>query len=234
VSIDVFYHQARLRIIDLAAGLPADAFLVDVPACPGWRVHDVIGHLFGIVEDSLAGRMKKVPPDETQTAEQVARNRSTPIDEMLERWTAGAAQFEQVIAAFDVWQAAADVLSHEHDIRGALGLPGARDAEGVHEMAARLLRYRPPVPYIVEVEDAEFRCGERESGEVGGGGESGVAGAGRSGDELVLRSSYWEVLRWRLGRRSRAQLATMNWSRDPAPVLDHLFEFGPARADIAE
>jgi hypothetical protein len=50
----------------------------------------------------------------------------------------------------------------------------------------------------------------------------------------VLRSSYWEVLRWRLGRRSRAQLATMNWSRDPAPVLDHLFEFGPARADIAE
>ena len=43
-----------------------------------------------------------------------------------------------------------------------------------------------------------------------------------------------EVFRWRMGRRSRGQLAALDWSGDPAPVLDHLVIFGPARADIIE
>lgn len=31
-----------------------------------------------------------------------------------------------------------------------------------------------------------------------------------------------------LGRRSRDQVAALDWSRDPEPVLDHLFVFGPS------
>jgi hypothetical protein len=37
-----------------------------------------------------------------------------------------------------------------------------------------------------------------------------------------------------MGRRSRGQLAALDWSGDPSPVLDHLVVFGPAMADIAE
>jgi len=37
-----------------------------------------------------------------------------------------------------------------------------------------------------------------------------------------------------MGRRSRAQLAAMSWSGDPAPVIDHLTVFGPAGASIVE
>jgi hypothetical protein len=37
-----------------------------------------------------------------------------------------------------------------------------------------------------------------------------------------------------MGRRSRDQLAALDWSGDPAPVLDHLVIFGPARTDIVE
>jgi hypothetical protein len=37
-----------------------------------------------------------------------------------------------------------------------------------------------------------------------------------------------------MGRRSRAQLATLGWSADPAPVLDHLAVFGPAERDVIE
>ncbi len=44
----------------------------------------------------------------------------------------------------------------------------------------------------------------------------------------------FEALRWRTGRRSRAQLAAMDWSDDPTPVLDHLYLFGPAAADVVE
>jgi hypothetical protein len=48
----------------------------------------------------------------------------------------------------------------------------------------------------------------------------------------ALRDS--KPLRWRTGRRSRAQLAAMDWSGDLTPVLDHLYTFGPADADIVE
>lgn len=39
---------------------------------------------------------------------------------------------------------------------------------------------------------------------------------------------------WRMGRRSRDQLAALDGSGDPALVLDQLVIFGPARADIIE
>ena len=52
--------------------------------------------------------------------------------------------------------------------------------------------------------------------------------------EILLSTTRFEALRWRTGRRSRAQLAAMDWSGDPTPVLDHLYMFGPAGADIIE
>ncbi len=55
-----------------------------------------------------------------------------------------------------------------------------------------------------------------------------------NGPQLVVHSSRFETVRWRLGRRSRAQLARLDWSADPAPVLDHLCVFGPAQTDIIE
>ena len=110
-----------------------------------------------------------------------------------------------------------DIASHEHDIRGAAGRPGARDAEVVWQSAGWLLtRLRPPVPLRVVVEDAEFRAGPD------------------NGTELRLTTSRFEAFRWRMGRRSRAQLAGLDWSGDPAPLLDHLTIFGRAARDIIE
>jgi hypothetical protein len=135
----------------------------------------------------------------------------------LAGWTAGAPRFEEVISAFDIPPAVIDVASHEQDIRGALGLPGARDNEAIRRMAGWLLeRLRTPVPVCVTVEDAQFR-------------------AGPDGDPVLgLRTTRFDAFRWRMGRRSRGQLAALDWSGDPAPVLDHLVVFGPARSDIAE
>jgi hypothetical protein len=50
----------------------------------------------------------------------------------------------------------------------------------------------------------------------------------------VLRTTSWEAFRWRLGRRSRAQLAAMDWSADPSEFLDQLCIFGPATVDVIE
>jgi hypothetical protein len=66
------------------------------------------------------------------------------------------------------------------------------------------------------VEDAEFRLGPD------------------SGPPLTLATTRFEAFRWRMGRRSRDQLAALGWSGDPAPVIDHLVVFGPAACDVVE
>jgi uncharacterized protein (TIGR03083 family) len=210
------YRDTRERLTSLVSGLDRPALATPVPACPGWEVADVVAHLAAIVEDALAGRLTG-PPSEAETAVQVARYKGRPMSRTLAGWTAGAPRFEEVISAFDIPPAVIDVASHEQDIRGALGLPGARDNEAIRQMAGWLLeRLRTPVPVCVTVEDAEFR-------------------AGPDGDPVLgLRTTRFDAFRWRMGRRSRGQLAALDWSGDPAPVLDHLVVFGPARSDIAE
>jgi len=210
------YRDTRERLTGLVAGLDDAALAAPVPACPGWLVADVVAHLAAVVEDALAGRLTG-PPSEEQTAEQVARYAGRPMTQTLAGWSAGAPQFEEAIGAFNVPQAVIDVASHEQDIRGALGQPGARDTEAIRQMGGWLLeRLRTPVPVRVTVEDAEFLAGPEGEPVLG------------------LTTTRFEAFRWRMGRRSRDQLAALDWSGDPAPVLDHLVVFGPARTDILE
>jgi uncharacterized protein (TIGR03083 family) len=210
------YRETRERLAALVAGLDEAELGAPVPACPGWSVADVIGHLAAIPEDALAGRLTG-PPSEEQTAAQVDRFRGRPMAQILAGWDELAPRFEEVVAAFKVWPAVIDVASHEQDIRGAIGLPGARDTEVIRQMSGWLLaRLRPPVRVRVTVEDTQIQVGP--DGEPA----------------LGLTTTWYEAFRWRMGRRSRDQLAALDWSGDPAPVLDHLVIFGPARADIIE
>jgi hypothetical protein len=99
---------------------------------------------------------------------------------------------------------------------------GARHTVVVRVGAERLLTWlQPPIPLRVVVEDAEYRVGPARDGE----GE---------GEIVVLTTDRFEAFRWRMGRRSRAQLANLQWTGDPTPILDHLVVFGPAPTDIYE
>ena len=210
------YQDTQARLAALAAGLDAVALATPVPACPGWSVRDVVAHELATSEDALAGRLTGPPSDE-QTAAQVARFAGHDMADMLATWAQTTPQFAGIIAAFDVWPAVIDVVSHEQDIRGAIGQPGERDSEVVRIAAGAVLSVlSPPVRMRVTVEDAEFLVGPDE------------------GPELGLATTRFEALRWRLGRRSRAQMAALQWSGDPAPVLGHLAIFGPATADLVE
>lgn len=210
------YRDTRVRLCALVSGLDDAAHSAAVPACPGWAVRDVIAHLTAIVEDALAGRLAGIP-DEEFTADQIARMADVPVAEMLDRWAAGAPQFEDAIQAFEIWPAVIDVGTHEQDIRGAIGRPGARDCAAIRRCTPVLLDWlAPPVPVRIGTEDGDHVVG--------------------SGDdpELALSTTRFEAFRWRMGRRSQAQLAAMDWSADPAPVLGELTVFGPSPADIVE
>ena len=210
------YRETRERLTALVSGLDEVQLATAVPACPGWSVADVIGHLAAIPEDALAGRLTG-PPSVAETAVQVDRFRGRPMAQTLTGWTSMAPQFEEIVAAFEIWPAVIDVASHEQDIRGAVGQPGARDTEVIREMSGWLVTgLRPPVPMRVTFEDTQILIGP--DGEP----------------VLGLTTTRYEAFRWRMGRRSRSQLAALDWSGDPSPVLDHLVVFGPAPVDVIE
>ena len=60
------------------------------------------------------------------------------------------------------------------------------------------------------------------------------APAAHGGLVTTLTTTTFEAFRWRLGRRSRAQLRAMDWDADPMPFLGHLCVFGPAEVDVIE
>jgi uncharacterized protein (TIGR03083 family) len=210
------YRETRERLTALVSGLGDEELATPVPACPAWSVRGVLSHLVAIPQDALAGRLRGIPSEEF-TAAQVARLADYDLAGLLALWQENAPQFERNIAAAGVWPAVIDAASHEQDIRGALRQPGARDNEAIRRCAGKLLGWlEPPVPLRVTVEDAEYRAGPDD------------------GAELGLTTTRFEAFRWRMGRRSRAQLAALDWSGDAAPVLGHLTVFGPAARDIVE
>ncbi len=213
------YRETRERLLALVAGLDEATLATPVPACPGWSVQDVLAHLAASAEDAVAGRLTG-PPDDAQTAAQVARFRGQDLPAVLSAWAQAAPAFADAVGALRIWPAVIDLASHEQDIRGALDQPGARDCAAIRECSGRMLRWlRPPVPLRVAVEDGEYQVGpDAPAGEP----------------VLSLTTTRYEAFRWRMGRRSRAQLAALAWSGDPAPVLAHLTVFGPAAADISE
>ncbi|BDX31962.1 hypothetical protein TUM20985_25090 [Mycobacterium antarcticum] len=209
------YQKTRERVVGLLADPDAD-WTAPVATCPGWSVRDVVAHLAAVAEDISAGTLTGAPTDE-QTAAQVARFDGHDHEGIVAAWTAAAGRLDRNAAASGVAPPLADAVCHEHDVRHALGRPGARDSDAVWSATEQLLTMLvTPRPLRVIVEDAEY--------------VSGPDGP----DEVMLRTTRFEAVRWRTGRRSRAQLAAMNWSDDPTEVLDHLYLFGPARRDIAE
>ena len=210
------YCDAKDRITGLVMQAGPAQCAVPVPACPGWSVRDVVSHLTAVAVDWTAGTLSGPPSDEV-TAEHVRRYAARPVTEVLDIWTAATGRLVQLSETDGLEPPLGDVACHEHDIRGALGAPGARDAASVRWTARELLAMLDtPVPLRVLTEVGDYRSGT----------------SARS--EITLRTTEFEVMRWRLGRRSRTQLAAMDWSADPAPVLDHLYLFGPAAQDVIE
>ncbi len=212
-SVGERYRSSRLRLAATLSSIDEPSWGAAVAACPGWQVRDVLAHLVGVIEDALAGRIAG-PPSPEQTAEEVARHRDDDPRVLLDQWTSTAPEFEGLLTALGLWPAFFDVLSHEHDIRGAIGDRSFRDDDDVL-VAAGIVVESVPARIHVVLGDGEGR--HRADPDV-----------------AVLRTTPFELFRLRLGRRSRAQVLAMDWTGDPMPELDGLFVFGPAAQDLDE
>ncbi|MGH9263944.1 MAG: maleylpyruvate isomerase family mycothiol-dependent enzyme [Acidimicrobiales bacterium] len=219
-EIGALYRAGRLRISELVGPLGAAGADRPVPACPGWAVRDVVAHLAGACADALAGRLDGVTTAAWADA-QVDQRRERTIAELLEEWSTVAPPLE---ASADerlpsplqtIW--VLDVTAHEHDVRGALDRPGARDTEAlllVLDFLVREFMHRKMAG--AGVGPVEIRTPVR-SWVVGPDGEAGAV--------ATLDVSPFELFRALTGRRSTAQIARLDWSADPSPYLP-AFEFG--------
>jgi uncharacterized protein (TIGR03083 family) len=221
-AVSAAYRGCRMRLTELLAGVDRRQAETPVTTCPGWVVHDVLAHVSGGVVDAINGRMEGVGTD-PWTAHQVNERREKSFAEILVEWNTYAPRVEPLLdSAGDLGrQAVTDVVSHEHDIRAALNLPGARSTDavgiGLTFAAARLVESAEALGSSLRVE---------------GGGM--VFGA--DDPDVTVRGGAFELLRAITGRRSLGQIRQLAWEGDVETVVPAFWWYGlsPAAEDIRE
>lgn len=212
------YKETQGRIMALVNAQNAST---PVPACPGWMVKDVIAHLFGVLNDLVTGNMEGAGTDET-TARHVAEGKNQTFSGILAQWNdlahSSTELFDNPAAKF----INVDLVTHEHDIRGAIGQPGCRTHPSVMSATRAYLGER----------DRHFRQEELPALRFDLDGEEIVVGKGEP--QGTLHSGWFEAFRTVSGRRTPGQVRNLDWDGDPETWIDHLFVLGPAAHDQVE
>lgn len=213
------YAGVRQRINELVADV-TDRTGDTVPACPEWRVCDLVAHVAGVVDDVLGGRLEGAGTD-PWTAAQVEARRERSFAEVLEEWNAQAAQLEGVLDSFGPagHQMVMDVVTHEHDLRGALEAAGARDSDAV----------RIGCDWLMKAYQGASAAGGHGGVRIVASdtGTSWEPSDGRSVVATVTASSF-DLLRTFSGRRTEAEVRSLSWDGDVDAALPSL-AFGPFR-----
>ena len=200
------YEAVRERMSALVREATPEQLAQQVPACPDWTVRDLLAHSVGVAVDVTAGRLEGAGSD-AWTAVQVEARRDADAAALLAEWEQTAPALEQALLAIDAMPAAQvvfDLTTHEHDLRGALQVPGARDSEGVDvgwTWATTVL--------------GQLRDGYGEGAVVLTTPE-GVTTCGSADPTSGVRADRFELFRAMTGRRSAEQVASWDWTGEPA------------------
>jgi uncharacterized protein (TIGR03083 family) len=213
----ISYRALRGRVRDLIESAEPAAMEGPSPATPSWTAHDVLAHIVGVTDDVVNGRLDGIATD-AWTGAQVEARRSVPAAALLDEWDVNAPQFEQMIGSVPMeiaGQALFDAATHEHDIRCALGRPGARESDALAlawewVVATRQTGGAPTIRFVTEHGD-----------EVVGEGEP-VA---------TVKASRFEILRAITGRRSLSEMESYGWDPSCLPDLLIIADFFTMRPE---
>lgn len=150
------------------------------------------------------------------TEQQVAARAGRSLAELLDEWTELGAQVEAALAGgLAPAQLLFDTISHEQDLRGALGRPGARDDEALTVGWS----------FVLDGLDVAVRSAGAPALRVVDGYADRVVGVGEPSATVTL--SPFEGLRATSGRRTAEEIAAYEWAgADPAPWVS-AFPIGP-------
>jgi uncharacterized protein (TIGR03083 family) len=207
------YHATRERVTELVRSLDPEAHELVVPACPDWTVHELLAHVVGIPEALTSGSF---PTGDTQAWLDglVAERRDVPVDELLDRWAACAPGTSAIVDG-GASQMLIDVVSHEHDLRAAVGRPGARGTSEVRACVQLLLDLLSPA-----IQDAGLGALVVDSGQVRWASQFTRPGC-------TLRLDPWEATRVLQSRRTADEVRAVAHAGDVEPYLAVLAAHSP-------
>ncbi len=216
------YRAARQRITELLDGVSPEQEQLVVPTCPDWTVRNLLSHNEGLAADLSAGRRSK--DVQAWIDGQVAERSDIDVADQLATWneTTGPA-FEAALEQTPQMAALVfDVITHEHDLAGALGVTSDRASDGipmVMELQARMiakdLEANGLAPVRIVTEHETYQYGEGEPG-------------------LELRGSLFEMFRLTGARRSADQHRASDHDGDIEPYLTGMHHNPLPLTDISE
>ncbi len=218
----VAYRLICERVDTLVRGRAGIAELT-VLACPGWTIRQVIAHLAGVAEDIVALNLEKKGTGPWADA-QVARLGERSLDDLLDLWGQSLDTVTTHLAlASDagVCQLVFDTLTHEHDIRGALGEPGSRAGD---------LAFQAALSFVTTMGDQFIRQAGLPALRL----STPTIGSVQLGDPHTTRAcvalsiSDFEALRAFGGRRSIGQLLALPWDGNPTDLMPAFTHVLPA------
>ena len=223
MDLPQMYSDTQSRFLDLVDSLPAPSLATKVPGTPEWVVEQLAAHVTGVAADVVDGRMDGAP-EPPWTRRQLAERAGQPLPDVLAEWGRKTPELLALLAIPGRTDPTAfDLFTHEHDLRGALGVSGPSDVDAMLFMTTRVtgrvghMVDKAGLPALRLVHDeGEWVCG--------------TASVGTTGTATPM-----EWFRTLFGRRSAAQILTYEWEGDPSPYFDLLNLFGPLpEADVTE
>jgi len=115
------YDATRARMLELARTAGSDALGATVPACPDWTALQLITHCVSMPAALGAGDFPS--GDINEWIDKILTDRAdSSLDDLATEWVGANDTINEMVngggaVLFD------DLVVHEHDLRGALGLP---------------------------------------------------------------------------------------------------------------
>jgi hypothetical protein len=184
-----------------------------------------VAHLTGVTADFIARNFPDADmPFECWTAVQVYKRAGHSLDEVLSEWDELAPALVTMLAEGKAPEGPliSDLATHEQDIRGALGMPGGRDAPGYIFARDRFLlrlgdRIRAAnLPALSLHTNDWTRC------------------TGDSEPAASVTAATFELERALAGRRSWNQIERFRWQGDASPYHRLIPIMGPSKFDLIE
>ena len=204
------YSGAFARVSELVGGLDDEHLNRTVPACPEWTVKELVAHVTGVAADSLSANVTEMGKA-NWTQSQVDARKDQTLEDILGEW---AGITEQITAALDDLHPTlssaliGDLVTHEHDLRNAVGNRDARDTDGVVISTGFYARY-----FGKRLKDARLPTLIVDTGEH-------QWTAGREEPAGKVAAPLFEMLRGLTGRRTTDEVKTFDWSVDAAPYIE--------------
>lgn len=203
------YAASRARIRAIVERAPTGATSTVIPSCPDWTVHSLCAHLAGIACD-LVNRNNPSGDAQAWVDRQIAERSDRTLGSLLDEWDEYGPRFEAIMVNHprSFSGLVMDVVAHEHDLCGALGIVGDRSSKGVR--ATMFIE-------AYQILDRDLPARGLAATRFIADGDEWIAGTGPV--ELTLdlsghENATWELIRLLGSRRSMAQLRTYPWQGD--------------------